>query len=105
MNLSAYNTSRFEGTLQVQSQRTIFNSNYNSPVLKLHDRDINFTYQEFQPLFYVLVPISLISIISFMLFILYINADTFSLKGGDLYFDHTAYCEFSQQGGALVEAK
>ena len=52
LNLTAYNTTRFEGTLQVQSQRTIFNSNYDSPVMNFMDRDIDFIYQEFQPLFY-----------------------------------------------------
>jgi hypothetical protein len=105
LNLSAYNTSRFEGTLQVQSQRTIFNSNYNSPVLNFMDRDINFTYQEFQPLFYGpgSYQSNLVSIISFYaFFILGINADTFSLKGGDLYFDQAQrIVNLAQQGGAL----
>ena len=105
LNLTAYNTSRFEGTLQVQSQRTIFNSNYNSPVLNFMDRDINFTYQEFQPLFYGpgSYQSNLVSIISFYaFFILGINADTFSLKGGDLYFDQAQrIVNLAQQGGAI----
>ena len=105
LNLSAYNTSRFEGTLQVQSQRTIFNSNYNSPVFNFMDRDINFNYQEFQPLFYGpgSYQSNLVSIISFYaFFILGLNADTFSFKGGDLYFDQAQrIVNLAQQGGAL----
>ena len=49
LNLSNYNASKFDGTLQIQSQRTIFYSNYDSPVLNILDKDISFTYQEFQP--------------------------------------------------------
>jgi hypothetical protein len=32
LNLTAYNNDRFEATLQVQSQRPVFDSNYDSPV-------------------------------------------------------------------------
>ena len=104
-NLTSYDSSRFEGTLQVQSLRTIFKSNYDSPVLNFMDRDISFTYLEFQPLFYA--PASyqsnLVSILSFYaFFILGINADTLSLKGGDLYFDQAQrIVNLSQQGGAI----
>ena len=104
-NLRSYDSSRFEGTLQVQSLRTIYNSNYDSPVLNFMDRDISFTYLEFQPLFYA--PASyqsnLVSILSFYaFFILGINADTLNLKGGDLYFDQAQrIVNLSQQGGAI----
>jgi len=50
-NLTGYSNDRFEATLQVQSQRPIFDSNYDSPVLNFLDNDIVFSYQEFQPLF------------------------------------------------------
>ena len=51
-NLTGYSNDRFEATLQVQSQRPIFDSNYDSPVLNFLDNDIVFSYQEFQPLFF-----------------------------------------------------
>src|SRR6056300_267746 len=38
LNLSSYNASKFEGTLQIQSQRTIFDSNYDSPLLNFMDK-------------------------------------------------------------------
>ena len=104
-NLTSYDSSRFEGTLQVQSLRTIFKSNYDSPVLNFMDRDISFTYLEFQPLFYspASYQSNLVSILSFYaFFILGINADTLSLKGGDLYFDQAQrIVNLSQQGGAI----
>ena len=51
-NLSAYSNDKFEATLQVQSERPVFNTNYSSPILNYLDKDIIFSYQEFQPLFF-----------------------------------------------------
>ena len=72
-NLTSYDSSMFEGTLQVQSLRTIFNSNYDSPVLNFMDRDISFTYLEFQPLFYspASYQSNLVSILSFYAFFIF----------------------------------
>ena len=50
-NLSGYSNDKFEATLQVQSERPVFNTNYSSPILNYLDKDIIFSYQEFQPLF------------------------------------------------------
>ena len=71
LNLSSYNASKFEGTLQIQSQRTIFDSNYDSPLLNFLDKDISFTYQEFQPLFFSPASFesNLVSLISFYAYI------------------------------------
>ncbi|MEK9614409.1 MAG: DUF4835 family protein, partial [Flavobacteriaceae bacterium] len=52
LNLSAYSNDRFNATLQVQSQRPVFDSNYDSPILNYLDKDITFSYLEFQPLFF-----------------------------------------------------
>ena len=49
LNLSSYNSSKLEGSFQIQSQRTTFDSNYDSPILNFLDKDISFIYQEFQP--------------------------------------------------------
>ena len=50
LTLTAYSDNRFEGNLQVQSQRPIFDSNYDSPLFNYLDNDVIFTYQEYQPL-------------------------------------------------------
>ena len=67
LNLTAYNGARFEGTLQVQVERPVYKTNYNSPVFNFLDKDIIFTYQEYQPLFYnpATYESNLISLISF----------------------------------------
>ncbi|MEO1653204.1 MAG: DUF4835 family protein, partial [Bacteroidota bacterium] len=43
---------RFEGIAQLQSTRTIYNTNYESSLLFFVDRNFNFTYQEGQPLIF-----------------------------------------------------
>ena len=52
INLTKYNSSNFEGSIQIQAQRPVYNSNYDSPILNILDDDISFTYQEFEPLYY-----------------------------------------------------
>jgi len=105
LNLSSYNASKFEGTLQIQSQRTIFDSNYDSPLLNFMDKDIVFNYQEYQPLFYspATYESNLVSLISFYAYvILGLNADSLKLKGGDPYFEQAQkIVNLSQQSGAI----
>ncbi|MBH45665.1 MAG: DUF4835 domain-containing protein [Flavobacteriaceae bacterium] len=104
LNLTGYSDSKFEGTLQVQSQRTIFDSNYNSPMINFLDKDISFTYQEFQPLFYspATFDTNLTSLISFYAFIILgLNADSLQFKGGDLFFEQSQrIVNLSEQSGA-----
>ena len=40
----------FKGTLQVQLNRPVFNSSYDTPLLNIKDNDIQFRYVEFQPI-------------------------------------------------------
>ena len=105
LNLTSYNASKFEGTLQIQSQRTVFDSNYDSPIINYLDKDISFTYQEFQPLFYspASYESNLVSLISFYIYIILgINADSFQYKGGDPYFEQAQrIVNLSQQSGAF----
>ena len=91
LNLTAYSGNNFEGTLQVQSQRPIFDSNYNSPILNLQDIDISFSYQEFQPLFYNSnsYESNLVSILSFYAYLIIgLDADTFKPEGGQIFFSY-----------------
>jgi hypothetical protein len=89
LNLSAYSNDRFEATLQIQSQRPVFDSNYNSPILNYLDKNIVFSYQEFQPLFFnqSRFESNLVSIISFYAYVIIgLDADSFSPNGGSPYF-------------------
>ena len=90
INLTSYGASKFEGTLQVQSQRPIFDSNFDSPILNFLDKDISFVYEEFQPLFYnpSAFESNIVALISFYIYtILGLDADSYQFKGGNDYFE------------------
>ena len=89
LNLTAYSGARFEGTLQVQVERPIYQTNYNSPLFNFLDKDISFSYQEYQPLFYnpATYESNLVSLISFYIFVaLGVEADSFELRSGTPFF-------------------
>ena len=89
-NLSAYSNDQFEATLQVQSERPVYQTSYDSPVLNFLDKDITFSYQEFQPLFFneSSFESNLISLISFYAYVIIgLDADTFLQNGGSRYFE------------------
>jgi hypothetical protein len=75
----------FKGTLQIQSRRPIFNTNYSSVMLNYMDNNIHFRYVEFEPLqFDPTQHISnLTSILAFWAyFIIGMDYDSFSYLGG-----------------------
>jgi hypothetical protein len=90
LNLSNYNNDQFEATLQVQSQRPIFDTNYDTPIFNFLDRDVVFSYQEFQPLFYNQSSFesNLVSLLSFYVYVIIgLDADTFVENGGSIYYE------------------
>ena len=90
LNLSNYNNDQFEATLQVQSQRPVFDSNYDTPIMNFLDRDIIFSYQEFQPLFFNKSSFesNLVSLLSFYVYVIIgLDADTFVENGGSSYYE------------------
>ncbi len=89
INLTSYSGNNFKGTLQVQSQRPIYESNYNSPILNFQDLDLNFSYEEFQPLFYNTnrFDSNLISILSFYAYLIIgLDSDSFKPQGGQTFY-------------------
>ena len=84
------NNSQFETSIQVQSSRPIYNSNYASPVLNLNDKDFNFQYTEFENLVYSpnTFDSNLTAVFAFYCqVILGLDAETFSAGSGDSYFE------------------
>lgn len=83
-------SNEFKGTLTVQLRRPVYNSAYTTTTFNMQDADIQFRYNEGQPLTYNpnsydsdnLVPI----IAFYTYFMLGIDYDTFSLNGGTQYF-------------------
>ncbi len=83
-------SNEFKGTLTVQLRRPVYNSAYTTTTFNMQDGDIQFRYNEGQPLVYNpnsydqdnLVPL----IAFYVYFILGIDYDTFSMNGGSEYF-------------------
>ncbi len=89
ITVTQYESDRFEANIQVQSSRPVFNTSYESPVFNYKDDAFNFQYQEFQPLVYNpnSFDSNLVGVVSYYVYlILGLDADTFSLEGGDDYY-------------------
>ena len=79
----------FKGTIQVQLNRPVFNSSYDSPLLNIKDNDLQFRYVEFQPMEFDESSNSnpLTNILAYYAnIILGFDYDTFSPLGGTAYF-------------------
>ena len=75
----------FKGTLQLQSRRPVFNTNYNSVMLNYVDNDIHFRYIEFEPLEFDLTShiSNLTSILAFYAYVIIaVDYDSFGPEGG-----------------------
>jgi len=79
----------YKGTMQIQSNRPIFNSNFNSVIFNYKDNDIQFRYLEFQPMDFSENSFisNLTSLLAYYAYIIIgLDYDSFSLDGGTLYF-------------------
>ncbi len=80
---------KFKATVQIQSSRPTFMTSYNTVMLNVNDKDMTFTYVESQPiLFQENQHIdNLSSVLAFYAYmIIGADYDSFSLKGGEPYF-------------------
>ncbi|QAR30803.1 DUF4835 family protein [Ornithobacterium rhinotracheale] len=81
---------QYKASLQVQSRRPVFNSNYYTPTLNVNDTNFDFEYTDFQQIVFNQRKFSntnLSDVIGFYVYlILGIDADTFSRNGGTQYF-------------------
>jgi hypothetical protein len=80
----------YEGSMQVQSTRPGFNSSYNTTIFNFQDDDIQFGYSRNAVLIYAPNQYrdNLTSILAFYAyFIIGMDYDSFSLKGGTPYFN------------------
>ncbi len=86
ITVTQYESDRFEANIQIQSSRPAYNTSYESPIFNYKDDVFNFQYQEFQPLAYNenAFESNLVAVISYYVYIILgLDADTFSLEGGD----------------------
>lgn len=90
ITIENYGNNEFQANLQIQSSRPVFGSAYVTPLLNRKDNDFNFSYQEFESLNFNPnnTNTSLVSLISYYVFVvLGVDADSFSLFGGDPYYE------------------
>ncbi len=102
-NVTQYENDQFTTNLQIQSQRPVYGSSYETPIFNYQDNSADFRYLEFQPLVYNPngFESNLVSLVTFYVYvILGMDADTFELNGGTEYFEVAQrIVNLSQQGG------
>ncbi|WP_373517522.1 DUF4835 family protein [Pricia sp.] len=85
ITITKYESNRFEGNIQIQSSRPVYNTSYETSVFNYKDSDFNFEYIEFQPLVFNknVFESNLVGVVSYYAYvILGLDADTFALEGG-----------------------
>jgi hypothetical protein len=87
--INKYENTNYEATLLVQSSRPVYNTSYQSPVFNLQDKEVTFSYQEFEPLTFNenAFESNLTSVVAYYAYLLLgFDADTFAEAGGTPYF-------------------
>ncbi|PIX35453.1 MAG: DUF4835 domain-containing protein [Bacteroidetes bacterium CG_4_10_14_3_um_filter_31_20] len=79
----------YKGTIQVQSNRPVFSTNFNSVIFNFKDNDVQFRYVEFQSMEFSenTNMANLTSLLAYYVYIIIgLDYDSFSLNGGSAYF-------------------
>lgn len=79
----------FKGSIQVQSNRPVYNTSYNTTMLNYQDNNFQFKYIEYQPLdFNENTHLSnLTSVLAFYAYVIIgLDYDSYSMEGGNPYF-------------------
>lgn len=90
ITLESQSGDKLDAQVNIQLQRTIFKTNYKSPLLNFQDKNVQFTFIDGQPLEYVenTNTNQLTSLLAFYLnFFLGVQFDSFSMNGGAPYFE------------------
>ena len=105
ITITKYESDRFEGNIQLQSSRPVFNTAYSSPIFNYRDNTFNFQYQEFEPLVYNpnSLDSNLVAMVSYYVYIILgLDADTFSLQGGDEFYENARNIVTQAQGSGYI---
>ncbi|MDA9002216.1 DUF4835 family protein [Flavobacteriaceae bacterium] len=101
INVQNYQSDAFQASIQIQSARPIYNAFYASSLYNFNDKDFNFNYLEYQNLNFNTTQFesNLVSVIAFHVYmILGMDADSFELNGGDIYYKQARdIVSYSQQ--------
>ncbi len=89
ITITKYESNRFEGNIQIQSSRPVFNTSYETPVFNYKDNKLSFEYIEFQPMVFNVnvYESNIVSVVAYYVYIMLgLDADTFTLEGGTQNF-------------------
>ncbi len=95
LNVTAADNGNMQSTLTIQAARPIYNASYESPLINFMDENVNFRYVEYQNLEFNENRVSgtdpaasnLTAVFAYYInIILGLDFDSFSLRGGDPYF-------------------
>lgn len=93
----------FRGEMVWKTERPVFNSNYSSQIISLIDKDIEFSFNETQPLYVTTNTFydNLSSILSYYVYLtLGMDYDSFSINGGEKFFNMAQEIITSLNSGA-----
>lgn len=105
ITVNSVEDTRYNCDIQIQASRPVYNSNYTTTTFNFKDTECSFTYQEYEPLVYNenIFENNLTCILNFYAnIIMGIDFDTFSPKGGELFFDQAE--KFAMMGQSSQEA-
>lgn len=104
ITITKYQSNRFQGNLQIQSSRPVYNTSYETSVFAYKDSNFNFDYTEFQPLAFNenVFESNLISMLAYYVYVvLGLDADSFELEGGTEYFRKAQQIVTQAQGASV----
>lgn len=93
LTVKELNDNTMSGDIQIQSSRPVFNSSYTTTLINFKDTNVEFTYQEGEPLVFSenTMESQLTAILNFYAYlILAVDFDSFSPRGGQPFFDRLA---------------
>jgi len=89
-NLKKHTGDEFEGTMRISSRRPVYKASYNTTLLQFKDEDLAFRYTEGEPLEFDINThkSNLTSLLAYYAYVIIgLDYDTFSLYGGNPYFE------------------
>lgn len=103
LTVKEYEDDVVKGDLQVQSLRPAYNSSYTTTLINFKDNKIEFSYRENEPLVFSVnnMESQLTAILNFYAYlILAVDFDSFSMHGGDPYFERlNSIVQMAQSSG------
>tara|TARA_S200000501_G_scaffold82925_1_gene75066 strand:- start:170 stop:1069 length:900 start_codon:yes stop_codon:yes gene_type:complete len=90
INVLSFSENKFLANFEFQSMRPVLNSTFQTPVFNYVDTNFEFTFEEYQTLYFVenKFESNLVSSISFFMFVISgLDNDSFILNSGDKFYD------------------